>query len=173
MKRLSSIQKMAIALLMAFTVAVPVVLAQSTEGEQGKKMERRGGHFRQGMKRGGDRFSGRMFRNLDLTEAQKAQMKQIRESHQQSLRSLHEALRAKRQELRQANQGGTFNEALVSQKLVEIAPLEAKVMGEQFRLRQEMLAVLTPEQKAKMEQAREEFKNRSGERRARKQVKTQ
>ena len=53
MKRLSSIQKMAIAFLMAFTVAVPVVLAQSTEGEQGRKMERRGGQDRQGMKRGG------------------------------------------------------------------------------------------------------------------------
>ena len=164
MKRLNNIQKFAMALLMAFALAVPMVLAQSTDAGQNKQM-RRG--------RGGDRFAGRFFRGLDLTDAQKTQMQQIRESHQQTLRSLHEAIRTKRQEIRQANAGGTFNEALVSQKLAEIAPLEAKVMGEEFRMRQEMLAVLTPEQKSKMEQRREQFKNRSVERRSRKQVKTQ
>jgi periplasmic protein CpxP/Spy len=172
MKRLNSMKKIAIALLMAFAVAVPVVVAQSTDTEQGK-VGRRGGQGRQWVRRDGDRFSGRMFGDLDLTDAQKAQMKQIRESHQPSLRSLHAAVRTKRQELRQAGEGSTFNEALVSQKLAEIAPLEAKVMGEEFRIRQEMLAVLTPEQKTKMEQSREQFKMKSGERRARKQQKTQ
>ena len=172
MKRLNNIQKLAMALLMAFALAVPMVLAQSTDAGQNKQM-RRGGEGRQWGGRGGDRLAGRFFGNLDLTDAQKTQMQQIRESHQQTLRSLHEAIRTKRQEIHQASEGSTFNEGLVSQKLAEIAPLEAKVMGEQFRMRQEMLAVLTPEQKAKMEQSREQFKNRSVERRSRKQVKTQ
>ena len=67
-------------------------------------------------------------------------------------------LRAKRQELREANSGGTFNEALATQKLQESAGLQAKLMGEQFRMRQEMLSVLTPEQKTQLEQKRAEFK---------------
>lgn len=178
MKKLNNIQKLMIAIVMAFAVAVPVVIAQSTDGGQGStKTERRakrgGERGERRMHRGGDRFAGRMFRNLDLTDAQKTQMKQIRESHKEATRSLHEQIRAKRQEIRQANAGGSFNESLVSQKLAEIAPLEAKLMGERARIHQEMLAVLTPEQKAKMEQAREQFKTRSGERRARKERKTQ
>src|SRR6185295_12132762 len=164
MSKLSRIKKVAIAAVMALAVAVPIAIAQSTDhgGERGHG-GRRGG---QGMR--GDR--GMMgFGNLDLTDAQKAQMKQIRESHSQSLRPLMEQIHAKRQELRQANQGSTFNEALVTQKLTEIAPLEAKLQGEHFRLRQEMIAVLTPEQKAKLEQSREQFKSKWAERRTSKQ----
>ena len=115
-------------------------------------------------------MSGAFFHNLDLTDAQKAQMKQIREAHSQTLRPLMEQIRTKRQEIRQANQGsGTFNESLVAQKLTEIAPLEAKLMGEQFRTHQEMLSVLTAEQKAKLEQQREQQKTRWSERKANKQ----
>ena len=40
-------------------------------------------------------------------------------------------------------------------------------MGEQFRLRQESLAVLTPEQRTQMEQQRNERKQRREERRSR------
>jgi Spy/CpxP family protein refolding chaperone len=85
------------------------------------------------------------------------------------MRPLMEQIRAKRMEIRQASEGGTFNEALVTQKLTEIAPLEAKMMGERSRLHQEMLSVLTPEQKAKLEQSREQRRTKWTERRANKQ----
>jgi len=136
---------------MALAVAVPFAIAQSKEA----------GGQRHGM-RGAGHMAGAMFRNLDLTDAQKTQMKQIRESHSQSLRPLMEQIRAKRQEIRQASQGGTFNEALVTQKLNEIAPLEAKLMSERSRVHQEMLSVLTTEQKAQLEQAKAQFKTREG-----------
>ncbi|MGZ8842232.1 MAG: hypothetical protein ACXW18_01135, partial [Pyrinomonadaceae bacterium] len=71
-------------------------------------------------------------------------------------------LRAKRQELRQANEGGTFNEALATQKLTEMAGLQAKLMGEGQKLHQEILSVLTAEQKAQLEQAKAQFKTREG-----------
>jgi Spy/CpxP family protein refolding chaperone len=41
-------------------------------------------------------------------------------------------------------------------------------MGEQFKMRQEILSVLTPEQKTQLEQKRAEFKARGAERRGRK-----
>jgi protein CpxP len=106
---------------------------------------------------------GGLFRGITLTDDQKAKMKQISESFHGRTQSLHQELRAKRQELRQATAGGTFNEALVTQKLQESAGLQAKLMGEQFKLHQEMLTVLTPEQRTQMEQLREQFKTKRAE----------
>jgi Spy/CpxP family protein refolding chaperone len=106
------------------------------------------------MRRGG------FFKQLNLTEDQKARMKQIRESFAAQNKPLREQLRAKRQELRQASEGGTFNEALATQKLTEMASLQARLMGERARLHQEMISVLTAEQKAQLEQARAQFKAR-------------
>lgn len=163
MSKLSRIQKVAIAAVMAIAVAVPVAIAQSNEAGHEKGRGRWGEHGR----RGGRGMMG--FRNLDLTDAQKAQMQQIRESHSQNLRPVMEQIRAKRQEMRQANEGGTFNEALVTQKLIEIAPLEAKLQGERFRLHQEMMSVLTPEQKTQFDQSRQQFKSKWAERRSSKQ----
>jgi protein CpxP len=145
---------------MAIAVAAPVVLGQS-ESERGDKGRR--GHFGH---RGGRGMMG--FRNLDLTDAQKEQMKQIRQASRTNTAQIAEQIRAKRQEIREANQGGTFNESLVAQKLSEIAPLEAKLQAERFRVHQQMLSVLTPEQKAKLEQSREQFKAKRAERRANK-----
>jgi protein CpxP len=101
-----------------------------------------------------------LFRRLDLTDAQKAQMKQIRTSHREATKALREQLRASRRELRQARQGGAFNEALVSQKLSEVAPLKAKLMGERIKLREAQMAVLTAEQKAKLNELREKRRAR-------------
>jgi periplasmic protein CpxP/Spy len=155
----------ALAAVMALAIAVPFAVAQSQDAGGQKKSRIEG----RGHRMGGDRMAGAFFRNLDLTDAQKAQMKQIREAHSQTIRPLMEQVRAKRQEIHQASQSGAFNESLVAQKLTEIAPLEAKLMGEQFKTHQEMLSVLTAEQKAKLEQQREQTKTRWSERKANKQ----
>src|SRR5436853_7299880 len=105
------------------------------------------------------------FKQLNLTDDQKAKMKQIRESFAEHNKPLLEQLRAKRQELRQASEGGTFNEALATQKLTEMAGLQAKLMDERFKLHQEMQSVLTADQKAQLDQLRAQFKTRHGERR--------
>jgi protein CpxP len=158
MGKLNRTHAIALAAVMALAIAVPIAIAQSKDA---------GGH-RHGM-RGGGHMAGAGFRNLDLTDAQKTQMKQIRENHSASLRPLMEQVRAKRQEIRQASAGGTFNETLVTQKLNEMAPLEAKLMGERSRLHQEMLAVLTADQKAKLEQSQADRKAKWAAERANKQ----
>ncbi len=165
MKKLGRIQTFAVAGLSALALAVPVAIAQTTGNEQGA--QRQGAHERHGKGgefggrhggRGGHFGGGMMFRGLELTDAQKASLKQIRQSFGERTKSLREQLRAKHQELRQSESGGTFNEALATQKLTEAASLQAKLMGEEFRMRQEALAILTPEQKTQMEQRRAEFK---------------
>jgi periplasmic protein CpxP/Spy len=158
MKKLSRFQAIAIAIVMAAAVAAPIVIAQTAN--DGNRAGRHG-HF--GRHGGRGDFGMMGFRNLDLTDAQKAQLKQIRENHSQSIAPLMQEIRAKRQEIRQ---GGAFDESQVAQKLKEIAPLEAKLMGERARIHQEMLSVLTPDQKAKLDQMREQFKSKRSERRA-------
>lgn len=172
MKKLGKIQTLAIAAITALAFAAPIVMAQSGKTDQqgekqgwskGERGERRGGKHGEG--RGGRHGDGMMFRGLNLTDDQKTRMQQIRQSFGERTQSLREQLHAKRQELRDVEEGGTFNEALATQKLTESASLEAKLMGERFRLRQEMLSVLTPEQKTQMEQQRAAFKAKRAERR--------
>ena len=163
MKKLGKIKTLTIASLSAVALAAPIALAQSTSTSQDQQQvtgERHGGRGKGwGDREGrGERMHGMMLKGLNLTDDQKAKMKQISQSFRERTQSLHQALKAKRQELRQANEGGTFNEALATQKLQESAGLQAKLMGERFRMRQEMLSVLTPEQKTQLEQQRAEFK---------------
>jgi len=161
-------KKLAIASISAIALAGSIAVAQTVTPnqtpQQGPQMERHGGRGKHGGW-GGMREGG-FFRQLNLTDDQKAKMKQIHESFAERNKPLREQLRAKRQELRQASEGGTFNEALATQKLTEMASLEAKLMGEQFKLHQETLSVLTPEQKAQLEQSKAQFKGRRGMRKS-------
>jgi Spy/CpxP family protein refolding chaperone len=147
---------------LAASIAVAQTVTNNQDNGQGARPEWRGrrgdhkGHGFGGMREGG------FFRQLNLTEDQKTKIKQIRESFAQNNKPLMEQLRAKRQELRQASEGGTFNEALATQKLTEIAPLEAKLMGERAKLHEATLSVLTAEQKAQLEQAKAQFKTHRG-----------
>lgn len=180
MKKFSRIKILALVSLSSVVLLASVAFAQTTGVTQDNKEKARGEWRGQGRRDGHRGFGkagmgrGGMFHNLNLTEDQKARMKQIRESFGERTRSLRQELRAKRQELRQAQQGGTFNEALATQVLSQEATLKARLMGEQFKLHQEMLTVLTPEQRTQMEQQREqmkakraEFKANRGERRMR------
>ena len=182
MTKLGKIKILAIASLSAAALAAPIALAQTTstnkesqnatQGEgQGRGHGRGkgwgdhrgpGGRGERGHRMGG--MHGAMFRGITLTDDQKAKMKQISESFRERTKSLHDELRAKRQELRQASDGGTFNEALATQKLQETAGLQAKLMGEQFKLRNELQSVLTAEQKAQIKQKRAEFRAQWGKR---------
>jgi periplasmic protein CpxP/Spy len=153
---------LSIAAVSAVALSVPIVVAQTAR-------IMRGGHDRDGGWGGrGEGMHGGMFRGINLTEDQKSKMKQISQSFRESTKSLREELQTKREALRQTAEGGTFDEALTTQKLTETAGLQAKLMGEQFKMRQEMLSLLTPEQKTQLEQKRAEFKARGAERRGRK-----
>jgi len=186
MKKLGKIKTLTIASLSAVALAAPIAFAQTTTTTQdtqqmsrgeghgdrkgrGKRVGRGGGKGWGGHegRRGGRGMHGMMFRGINVTDDQKAKMKQISQSFGERTKSLHQELRAKRQELRQASAGGTFNEALATQKLQESASIQAKLMAEQFKLRQEMQSVLTAEQKAQIEQKRAEMKakraNRGGQ----------
>ena len=102
----------------------------------------------------------RMWSQLDLTDGQKAQLKQIRASHHDAITQLSSQLGTMRQQLNaaEAAENGTFNEDLATQQLTAMAGIEAKLMGERFRERQESEAVLTADQKTKLQQIHEQMK---------------
>ena len=164
MKKLGKMKTLAVASLAAIALAAPFALAQTPKTEQGDQQAARAGrrghgkHRGHGGHRGGRMGGAMMLHGVNLTDDQKARLKQINQSFRERNQPLRAQLRAQRQELRQANTGGTFNEAVATQKLTETASLQAKLMGERFKLHQEMLAVLTPEQRAQLEQKRAEFK---------------
>ncbi len=170
MKTLGKLKTLGLATVLTGTaVAGSIVVAQSvtsnpTTQEQGQQK----GEWRRGG-RGGNRNQGframrgnRLFSKLNLTEDQKVKVKQIHQNFAERNKPLREQLHAKRQELQQARQGDTFNESLATQKLTEMSALQAKLMGERFKLHQEMLTILTPEQKTQLEQAKAQFKMRRG-----------
>lgn len=180
MKTLGKMQKLAIASLSAIALFAAMAVAQTAQttqagqaGQTGEGSQKARGewHGRGGKGRHGKRMGGRGWggmhgafsKQLNLTDDQKAKMKAIRASFAERNKPLREELRAKRQELRQASEGGTFNEALATQKLTEMAGLQAKLMGQQFSLRQEMMTVLTPEQKTQLEQQKAQFKAKRAE----------
>ena len=174
MNKLGRFKTIAIATLSAIALAASIAVAQTVNTPQDNQNEgsrrewrgrNRGDHKGRGF--GGMRHGAGGFRQLNLTDDQKAKIKQIRESFAQSNKPLRDQLQAKRQELRQVSEGGTFNETLATQKLTEMAALQAKLMGGRFKLHQEMLSVLTAEQKAQLEQAKAQREARRSERRGR------
>lgn len=164
MTKLGKFKTLAIASLSAVALTASIAVAQTVKTDQGDgqktRREWRGG-------RGMRSHGGGIFNRLNLTEDQKTKMKQIRETFAANNKPLMEQLRAKRQELRQASEGGTFNEALATQKLTEMAGLQAKLMGERIKLHQEMQTVLTAEQKAQLDQLKAQFKDHRGGRHGR------
>ena len=164
MKQLGKFKVLAIASLSAVVLTIgSIAVAQSVKTGRGDGQGRRGAWHGKGMR---GRFGGeRLFARLNLTDDQKAKIKQTRQSFMESNKPLLAQLKAKRQELRQASEGCTFNEALATQKLTEMAGLQAKLMGARIQLRQQMLSVLTPEQKTQLDQLKAQFKTNHGGRR--------
>lgn len=89
------------------------------------------------------------FRELDLTDDQKAQVKAIAESHQAEFKAVGEKMRAARQGMRALVEADTLDEAAVRAKSIEVAAAEADAAILNAKVRTQTLQVLTAEQLAK------------------------
>lgn len=123
------------------------------------------GKFRNGgahkMGRGG---FGMALRGLNLTDEQKASIKQLMEENRSKFEPIQAALRENRGKLRAASANGAFDEAQITALANEQAGLLAKMIVEKERAKAQVFALLTDEQKAKAAEMRqkmeERFKNR-------------
>ena len=135
--------------------AAPLVLADQN---QPAPQERRGpggpGGPRGGM-RGPGGFGGPEFRNLDLSDDQKAQLKKIRDARSAEFKAAFDKVGTARQGMRQLLEADTINEGAIRAKSQEVAAAEAELAILNAKLRKESMQILTAEQLAKLKESRD------------------
>lgn len=89
---------------------------------------------------------------LDLNDTQKQQIQQILETERTKHRALEQAVRDEEQSLRRMFDTASFDEAAFRAASMKIAEKRVDMVVAGAKLKPQMLALLTPEQKAKAEQ---------------------
>ena len=126
--------------------------------------------------RGGGRMGGPMAGGLegvmrDLTDAQREQVKSIRERHAERIRPAMERVHAARAAVDAAAfSGNTGNLQALS---IEVGNAEAELAFAQAQVQAEIFGVLTDEQKQKIAERRKAMEGRRGEMMKRRQQATQ
>lgn len=115
-----------------------------------------GMHF--GMRHGGGRGMMMGLRQLNLTDEQKAKVKEIIEANRATMEPIRDAMRANHEKL--AAMKGTFDEAAVTPVATEQGNLMAQMIVARQKVKSEIFAILTDEQKAKAEQLQQQMKER-------------
>lgn len=101
---------------------------------------------------------------LDLTDAQKTQVKAILEAEKPVVQPLVMQLAANRKEMQEITSSGNFNESQVQAIANKQGQLMSQLIVEKERVQSQVYAVLTPEQRAKAEKMRNQFMERFQER---------
>lgn len=106
----------------------------------------------------------RMFEGLDLSDTQRTQLRAMAEEHRRTVEPLRDKMRAAQQVLETAQPGDADYDAKTAdaRKTLQQSRGQMRDAMETFRTRTD--AVLTPEQRAQVEQRRGEMRERMGER---------
>ena len=86
-------------------------------------------------------------RELNITDAQKAQIKTIADSHRDEWKALGDRARTAHEALQHAVTADTVDEGLIRQRSAEVAAVEADMNVARARTHAEVFQLLTPEQK--------------------------
>lgn len=89
-------------------------------------------------------------RALDLSDAQRDQIKGIAESHRDEWKALADRARPAHEALRAAVSAGSVDETLIRAKSADVAAVEADMNVARARVAAEIVPLLTPDQKAKL-----------------------
>lgn len=117
-------------------------------------------------------LGGRLAEKLNLTDAQKEQMKQIAERYRESTKALRQSRGDERGGGADIFNGGTFDEAQVRARAQQRAQARVELEVARARMFSEMYNVLTPEQKAQLAALRQEREQKRQEWRARRNATT-
>jgi Spy/CpxP family protein refolding chaperone len=102
---------------------------------------------------------------VNLTDAQKEQVRAIRERYREQTRTAAQALDAAAAKQRQAIETIPVNETLITSATQDMTQAQVDLAIQQARLNAEVWAVLTPEQQAQATKARAERQTRMEQRR--------
>jgi protein CpxP len=119
-------------------------------------------------------------RGLDLTEAQRTQVRAVMESHRAEFEAQAQKLGPARRALHEAVTAETLDESAIRQRAADVAALEADGAVLRARVHGEIWAVLTPEQqqkardlKAQADQRRSQARERMQQRRQQREQRRQ
>ncbi len=139
--------------------------SRPADGDAVKSEKRMGKHGRKHGKRGGmHRGGGFGFKALNLTDAQKEQIRQIREANKPD-----EATMQEMRSLREAKRAGT----LTADQTERMQALRTQMQARHAAVREQMLTVLTPEQRVQMEQHKQQMQERREQFRQKRQERRQ
>ena len=152
--------------VLAFSVAATAQDAAGSQStDKSEKVYKRGGHG--GKHKMGGRHGGRGgfgFRGIELTEAQKTQLKAIHEANKPAEGAMKEMM-----ELRAAKRNGS----LTADQQTRLDAIKAERKAKHAAVKAQIDAILTPEQKqqietrkSEMKQRRQEFREKRKERKA-------
>ncbi|HKO88105.1 MAG TPA: Spy/CpxP family protein refolding chaperone [Burkholderiales bacterium] len=134
----------ALGLAFAAPLAVQAYPGAGGEGSHGKQ----GFHHKRGFSgQGHGRHGGDFTRGLNLTEAQRDKIFELRHAAAPSLRSKGKEVRAARSEMRQVAMTDKFDEGRVIALSNQLAKAEAEFNVTRLRLTNQVYNVLTPEQR--------------------------
>lgn len=105
--------------------------------------------------------AGLLLRDLNLTEAQQQQVRQLTEQYRAQNRTLIEQVRKAEQARRDAVEAVPFDEGRIRAAMQQLAEPQTEFAVQQARLRSEIYALLTPEQQQQAEKLRAERGNRT------------
>lgn len=148
-------KKITVAIIAIAVLALGAIFvsAQKAKGDgHGKRGFGKGGHHRGG---------GMMLRGLDLTDDQKNQVKGIMEASKAKVQPLRESMKATRQKLRDLSASGKFDEGQVQALATEQGNISAQLTVERERSKSQIFQILTPEQREKAAQMKQQMKERS------------
>ncbi len=147
-------------LIGAFLALVIALSVSAALGYSQGRPDRGGDHGGRGMHGGFGPFA----RNLNLSDAQKAQMQQIAARYEASTKSLRDQLHSLHKNQADSFGGGAFDENAVRQAAQARATVEVELEVSRAHMMSEMFALLTPEQKAQLAQQRQQWEQRRQQR---------
>ena len=101
-------------------------------------------------------------RAVNLTDAQKDQIKAIADSHKDEWKAIFDRERTAREGLNAAISADTVNDALVRQKSAEVASVEADAAVARAHAHAEVLQILTADQKAQLKTMQSQMRDHHG-----------
>ena len=110
---------------------------------------------------GGPMAIGIPLNRLDLTDAQRDQVKSVMDSHQTELRPLGEKAMTARRALERAVTSDTVDEGTIRARAADLAAFESDVAVVRARVHADVLQILTPAQRSTLKELQAEREKRA------------
>ena len=107
---------------------------------------------------------GSMFRQLDLSDDQRQQVRSVMQSHEPAFKEIGERMRTARQALDATVTADIVDEAAIRAKSADVAAAEADAAVLRAKVHQEVFSLLTAEQQAKAKELKAERQERMKQR---------